>query len=85
MLRLYLLGTRDTIDMFIQDHDELDYSDPDFEVKILRHPLMIEELEKQRQDIESLSSVSELPVDFLKRFRQSAKAAGLQPFSRGFI
>jgi uncharacterized protein len=76
---------RDTIDMFIQVHDELDYSDQDFEAKILRHPLMIEELEKQRQDIESLSSVSELSPDFLERFRQSAKTAGLQPFSRGFV
>jgi hypothetical protein len=46
---------------------------------------MIEELEKQLQDIESLSSVSTLLLDFIERFRQAAKAAGLQPFSRGFV
>src|SRR5574338_38398 len=45
---------RDTVDMYIQAIEDYDYSDPRFEEKIVRHPLMVLELSRQRQDLQLL-------------------------------
>lgn len=45
---------RDTVDLFVQQHDDLDPSDPDLENRIMSSPLMQAELTAQRQTLEEL-------------------------------
>ncbi|TRX60097.1 DUF416 family protein [Fulvivirga sp. M361] len=45
---------RDTVDIFIQEKEKLDYNDPNFEVKIKQDPFMINELNRQTQFLEKL-------------------------------
>ncbi len=63
---------RDSIDMFIQEENDMDYSDPDFEQKILRHPLMVTELQRQKEIIRNLGSYSELNSEAILHFRNSS-------------
>lgn len=76
---------RDTVHIYIQARDDLDYSDPEFEQKILADPLMIEELEKQQQDLKEVECARDLAPDSLDRLRKSSSALGLQPVARGLI
>ena len=73
---------RDTIDMYIQVRDDLDYTDPEFEEKILNDQLMQEELQKQSKDIEDLKAGGPLGEDTLDRIRLSSSQAGLQHWLR---
>jgi hypothetical protein len=45
---------RDTVDMYIQVHENLAPSDPDLEQKIANHPLMQRELDRQKSDLAAL-------------------------------
>lgn len=74
---------RDTIDMYIQVRDCLDYSDPAFEEKIQNDPLMLAELGKQAADLKALASMSELTSEFLENLRRSSESLGLQSQLRG--
>ncbi len=46
---------RDTVDMHIQEVEAMDPDDPDLEDRILHHPLMQRELERQREDLDMLA------------------------------
>ncbi|MNI76056.1 hypothetical protein D3C73_1322600 [compost metagenome] len=63
---------RDTVDMFIQEETDMDYSDPEFEQKILRHPLMVNELQRQNEIIRFLESCSELNNEIIQQLRNSS-------------
>ena len=68
---------RDTVDMFVQDHNNMNYSDPGFEQQILNNPLMVAELEKQRSDLTELLRTSELSAEFLTGIRASSYNNGV--------
>jgi uncharacterized protein YjaG (DUF416 family) len=63
---------RDTVDMFIQEENDMDYTDPEFEQKILRHPLMVNELQRQNEIIRYLESCSELNSEIVQQLRNSS-------------
>jgi hypothetical protein len=60
---------RDTVDMYIQERDNMDYSDIDFELKILNDKLMQNKLKKQLNDLELLNNNHQLNSQFLEAFR----------------
>ena len=47
----------DTIDMYVQVIDELDPADPQLDEKIGSHPLMIQEVCKQKEDLLRLTTI----------------------------
>jgi uncharacterized protein YjaG (DUF416 family) len=49
-------SARDTVDMYIQTRDGLQYGAVDFETRIRCDSLMVKELEKQRADVQLLAS-----------------------------
>ncbi len=55
---------RDTIDMFIQEKEDLDYSDLDFENKIRSNEIMIKEMEAKRA---FLSKLKKNPNESLRK------------------
>lgn len=67
---------RDTIDLFIQHRDELDYSDPTFERRIATDKLTVTELYKQQSDYMLLKSTKTLTDEFVKKFRANATDSG---------
>ena len=48
---------RDTVDMYVQELEDMAPNDPNLEKMILEHPLMQQELKRQRQDIEMLKNL----------------------------
>jgi len=61
--RLYDISTMaiDTVDMYIQDRDNMDYNtDSDFEIKVLNDPLMQEELYIQKGIISFLDKIDRI-------------------------
>lgn len=48
------LFCRDTVDMYIQEINDMDYNNPKFEEEIRQHELMITELSRQEQIIKNL-------------------------------
>lgn len=67
---------RDTIDLFVQERDNLDYADKNFEGMISRDPLMTRELEKQREELRALSQAQALDNKFVDYYRASASYGG---------
>ncbi|MGH7334184.1 MAG: DUF416 family protein [Candidatus Rokuibacteriota bacterium] len=67
---------RDTVDMFVQERDNLDYSDPGLEERILADPLMIRELTKQQDELYLLARTDTLGSDFVKEYRTAAAYQG---------
>lgn len=63
---------RDTVDMYVQELEDLDYNDPHFEKKILQHPLMVKELKKQREDLSVLKKATRLSWDMIQKLRNSS-------------
>jgi uncharacterized protein len=63
---------RDTVDMSVQELENMDYNDPHFEKKILQHPLMAKELKKQRGDLFVLKKVASLSWDIIQKLRNSS-------------
>lgn len=61
---------RDTVDMFIQDRDDMDYKDPLFEEKILSDPLMVRELHHQKATLLALAAANPLTGEFIRALRQ---------------
>lgn len=47
-------SSRDTVDMYIQERDNMDYNDPELEQKIAHDPLMIQEIKRQVDDLSIL-------------------------------
>lgn len=64
---------RDTVDMYIQELDNMDYSDPSFEQKIASHPLMLKELSKQSEDLVLLRNKVTLDEHTLLLMQQSVR------------
>ncbi len=50
---------RDSVDMYVQEIEDMNPNDPALENKILEHPLMQQELNNQRADLEFLQSLDE--------------------------
>jgi len=74
---------RDTIDMYIQDRDRLDYnSDPLFETKIAQDPLMKRELARQAAILSELASNPVLDGAFVKRLREESADGGRSNIGR---
>lgn len=70
-------SSRDTIDMFIQERDHLDFnSDPRFEEKILRDGLMQNELTRQDAILRALQNETVLDRFFIRRLRAEAQNGG---------
>ncbi len=67
---------RDTVDMFVQERDQLDYQDPEMEERILRDPLMVRELAKQESELASLAQTKNLDGRFVQTYRAGARYDG---------
>lgn len=52
---------RDTVDMHVQELEDMNPRDPDLEGKILRHPVMQRELRRQREDLTRLEGAELSP------------------------
>lgn len=50
---------RDSIDMYVQELEQMDQNDPNIETKILSHDLMQKELKRQREDIAFINSLDD--------------------------
>lgn len=50
---------RDSVDMYVQELENMVPNDPELEIKVLNHELMQQELKRQREDIEFLSVLNE--------------------------
>jgi uncharacterized protein YjaG (DUF416 family) len=59
---------RDSVDMQVQVVEKLDPSDPKLEEKIGQHPLMLQELQKQEEELTMLKEIR--TSDELKKFRR---------------
>ena len=74
---------RDTVDMYIQDRDRLDYnSDPLFETKIAQDPLMKRELARQAAVLLELANNPTLEGAFLKQLRDESADGGRSNIGR---
>lgn len=68
---------RDTVDMYIQNRDRLDYNnDPLFETKIARDPLMKRELDRQSAILTDLAENPVLDGALLRRLRKESADGG---------
>jgi uncharacterized protein YjaG (DUF416 family) len=65
---------RDTVDMFIQVRDQMEFGQPNYEALILAHPLMVRELDRQQSALRWLD-VNEIASDQQLRSFQSAAGA----------
>ncbi|WP_423682130.1 DUF416 family protein [Undibacterium sp. WLHG33] len=61
-----------SVDLFVQELENMRPNDPDLELKILSHPLMQRELEKQRVDLERITNTSVLDTVFLSQLRSES-------------
>ncbi|MEZ5479446.1 MAG: DUF416 family protein [Thiolinea sp.] len=50
---------RDSVDMYVQELENMDAAAPDLENKILKHPLMQQELRRQREDLAWIVALNE--------------------------
>jgi uncharacterized protein YjaG (DUF416 family) len=74
---------RDTVDMYIQDRDQLNFnSDPLFEKKIAEDPLMKRELARQSAILSELSASPVLNADVLERLRSESADGGRSNIGR---
>jgi uncharacterized protein YjaG (DUF416 family) len=64
---------RDSVDLFVQEEEGMDSTDPELEQKILHHPLMHAELAAQESDLAELGRSDDLS-SFRKHCETSAKS-----------
>ena len=50
---------RDSVDMYVQELEDMDPNDPNLETRILNHELMQKELKRQREDLEFISALDD--------------------------
>jgi uncharacterized protein YjaG (DUF416 family) len=67
---------RDTVHMYIQERDDLDYRDPLFDTKIERDPLMKRELERQSAILSTLANNPVLDNRVVKWMRDESLDRG---------
>lgn len=53
---------RDTVDMYIQEKEDMDYSDPEFELKIQNNELMVKEMTSQYSFLNSLKNKNQVII-----------------------
>lgn len=63
----------DSIDLYVQESEEMSPSDPQLERKILRHPLMQQELLRQERDFRDLGKLDLLDTTSSGAFRARAE------------
>ena len=61
----------DSVDLYVQEIEEMSPVDPLLEQKILMHPLMQRELRQQEDDLTAIESASELNLSFLEERKLS--------------
>ncbi len=61
--------SRDTVDMYLQELENMEPNDPMLEEKILNHPLMQRELKQQREDLELLKSIDLLDKEEILKLK----------------
>jgi uncharacterized protein len=70
---------RDTVDMYVQELEDMDANDADLEERILGHPLMQQELRRQREDVELLErldlSSPAVVADLERRWRNPPRSS----------
>lgn len=60
----------DTVDMYVQEKENLEYSDPEFESKIANDPYMIAEKRRQQTLLDRLSELAErVSIDAISELR----------------
>ena len=70
---------RDTVDMFIQIRDRLDFnSDPNFESKISENPLMQQELARQARVLDELDGRPSLDASFVDQLKKISQDGALE-------
>ena len=62
---------RDTVDMYVQELEDMAPNDPNLEKMILEHPLMQQELKRQRQDIELLKDLEVSDVSIYEEVKKN--------------
>lgn len=62
-----------TIDLFVQEEENMDSRDLKLEEKILMTPLMQKELTKQYDDIETLNNIQSIDESFINTFRSNVE------------
>ena len=55
----------DSVDLYVQEIDNMDANGPDLEQQILAHPIMQRELKTQREHIDSIDRATTLAANFL--------------------
>ena len=68
--------SRDTIERYIEESENLQAADVDFDLRIDRHPLTTAEVSKQRVDLEWLSIREQLTLADVTEFQQRATIGG---------
>jgi hypothetical protein len=66
----------DTVHMFLQVQCGLDPQQPDFEVRIFAHPLMVAEIENQLSALDTLSGIERLTAELLQELRTTYSRRG---------
>lgn len=66
----------DSVDLYVQEIENMDPNSPDLERRILAHPLMQRELQKQRENLESIAQAPILDASFLTQLRDSSNNKG---------
>jgi uncharacterized protein YjaG (DUF416 family) len=73
----------DTVDMYVKSRDDLDYnSDPLFESRIAKDPLMERELARQSETLSALMNAPVLERTFLRRLRADSADGGRSNIGR---
>jgi uncharacterized protein YjaG (DUF416 family) len=67
---------RDTVDMYVQELEEIEPNAADLEARVLRHPLLQRELRKQQHDLIQLRAMSILTTDNTSQLRRSSLHSG---------
>lgn len=70
IVRVAMYAT-DSVDLYVQEIDEMKPDDPSLEEKILTHRLMQRELTQQEHDLKAIELVTSLNKDFLLRCKSS--------------
>jgi len=63
--------TIQTVEMYVQETEQLEPTDPDIESKILNHRIMQRELAQQESDLKEIERNSEVSLEFIQVFRHS--------------
>ena len=69
--------TTDSVDLFIQEYDNMDPNAPDLEQQILAHPLMQRELRNQLDDHEALRKIDKFTEETVSLLRKENEALDL--------